>query len=87
MLNFWKYSTKFFGNCDQICEQLMVHGPSRATTILRSSQHLLRMNSNLVDVQSEQRERLEDECTALKREKKPFKIVTDQVLVIICQTW
>ena len=45
----------------------MVQGPSRATTILRTSiQHLLRMNSNLVGIQSEQRERLEDEGTTLK---------------------
>ena len=44
----------------------MVQGPSRATAILRSIQHLLRMNSNLVGIQSEQRERLEDESTALK---------------------
>ena len=61
----------------------MVQGPSRATAILRSIQHLLRMNSNLMGTQSEQRERLEDEGTTLKS-KKSFKLVTDQVLVIIC---
>ena len=44
----------------------MVQGPSRATAILCSSQHLLRMNSNLVGIQSEQRERLDDEGTSLK---------------------
>ena len=44
----------------------MVQGPSRGTAILRSIQHLLRMNSNLVGVQSEQWERLEDEGTTLK---------------------
>ena len=32
------------------------------------------MNSNLVDVQSEQRERLEDEGTALKRRKNRLKL-------------
>ena len=44
----------------------MVQGPSRATAILCSIQHLLRMNSNLIGIQSEQRERLEDEGTAPK---------------------
>ena len=57
---------KFFGNCGQIYEQFMVQGPSRATAILRSIQHLLRMNSNLVGIQNEQRERLENEGTTLK---------------------
>ena len=65
----------------------MVPGPSRATTILRSIQHLLMMNSNLVGIQSEQRERLEDKGTTLMKWKKSFKLVTDQILVIICQTW
>ena len=41
----------------------MVQGPSRATAILRSIQHLLRMNLNLVGIQSEQREGLEDKGT------------------------
>ena len=45
----------------------MVQGPSRTTAaILRSIQHLLRINSNLVGTQSEQRVRLEDEGTTLK---------------------
>ena len=44
----------------------MVQGPSRATAILRSIQHLLRMNSNLVGIQSEQWEQLEDESITLK---------------------
>ena len=42
-----------FGNCGRICEQFMVQGPSRAAAILRSVQHLLRMNSNLVGIQSD----------------------------------
>ena len=62
----------------------MVQGPSRTTAISRSIQHLLRMNSNLVSIQSEQRERLEDEGTTLKRKKNRFKLVTNQVFVIIC---
>ena len=65
-LDFWKYFVKIFGNCGQICEQLMIQGQSRSTSILRSIQLLLRMNSNLVDIQSEQWEQLEDEGTALK---------------------
>ena len=44
----------------------MVQGPSRATEIWRSIQHLLWMNSYLVGIQSEQRERLEDEGTTLE---------------------
>ena len=44
----------------------MVQGPSRATAILQSIRHLLRINSNLVGIQSEQRERLEDEGVTLK---------------------
>ena len=44
----------------------MVQEPSRATAILRSMQHLLMMNSNLVGIQSEQREQLENEGTTLK---------------------
>ena len=43
----------------------MVQGPSRAASILRSTQHLLRMNLNLVGIQSEQGERLEDEGLTL----------------------
>ena len=41
----------------------MVQGPSGATAILRV---VFRMNSNLVGIQSEQREWLEDEGTTLK---------------------
>ena len=52
---------KFFGNCGRICEQFMVQGPSGATAILCSIQHLLSMTSNLVGIQSEKRERLQDE--------------------------
>ena len=48
----------------------MVQGPSRPTAILRSIQHLLRMYSNLVGIQSEQRERLEDEDTTLKKKNR-----------------
>ena len=59
----------FFCNCGRICAQFMVQGPSRATAILRSIPHLLRMNSNLDGIQSEQRERLDDEGTALKYTK------------------
>ena len=44
----------------------MVQGLSRASAISRSIQHLLRMNSNLVGIQREQRERLEDEGTTLR---------------------
>ena len=44
----------------------MVKGPSRTTTILRNIQHLLRMNSNLVGIQTEQQELLEDEGTIPK---------------------
>ena len=44
----------------------MMQSPSRATAVLGCIQHLLRMNSNLVGIQSEQRERLEDEGTTLK---------------------
>ena len=44
----------------------MVQCPSKATVNLRSIQHLLRMNSNLVGIQSGQWERLEDEGTTLK---------------------
>ena len=47
----------------------MVQGPSRATAVLRSIQHLLSMNSNLVGIQSEQREQLDDEGTTLKWKK------------------
>ena len=72
-----------FGNGGRICEQFMVQGPSGATAILHV---VFRMNSNLVGIQSEQREWLEDEGTTLKW-KKSFKLVADQVLVIICQTW
>ena len=57
---FWKYSVKFFGNCGRICEQFMVQGPLKATAILCSIQNLLRVYSNLVGIQSEQREHLED---------------------------
>ena len=57
---------KLFGNCGRICERFVVQGPSRAAAILRSIQHLLRMNSNLVDIQLEQREHLEDEGTSSK---------------------
>ena len=42
---------------------------SKATAILRNVEYLLRMNSNLVGLQSEQRERLEDEGTTLKWKK------------------
>ena len=65
-LGFWKYFVKFFGNCGRICEQFMIQGQSRSTEILRSIQLLLRMNSNLVGIQSEQWEQLEDEGTTLK---------------------
>ena len=44
----------------------MIQGQSRSAAILRSIQHLLGMNSNLVGIQSEQWEQLEDEGTALK---------------------
>ena len=44
----------------------MIQGQSRCTAILRSIQHLVRMNSNLVGIQSEQREQLEDKGTILK---------------------
>ena len=44
----------------------MVQDPSRATAILRGIQHLLRMSSKLVGIQSEQRERLENEGTTMK---------------------
>ena len=44
----------------------MVQSPSKATVNLRSIQHLLRKNSNLVGIQSEQRERLGDKGTTLK---------------------
>ena len=44
----------------------MVQGPSRATAILRSVQHLLRINSNLVSIRSEKRERSGDEGITLK---------------------
>ena len=44
----------------------MIQGQSRSTAILRSIQLLLRMNSNLVGIQSEQWEQLEDEGTTLK---------------------
>ena len=44
----------------------MVQGQSTATAILRSIQHLLRMNSNLVGIQSEQWEQLKDEGNTLK---------------------
>ena len=57
---------KFFGNCGRVCEQFMVQSPSRATAILCGIQHLLRMNPNLVGIQSEQWEQLEDEGTTLK---------------------
>ena len=50
---FWKYFMKFFGNCGGIYEQFMIQGQSRSTAILRSIHHLLRMNSNLVGIQSE----------------------------------
>ena len=50
---FWKYSVKCFANCGRIYEQFMVQGQSRSTAILRSIQHLLRMNSNFVGIQSE----------------------------------
>ena len=52
-LGFWKYFVKFFGNCGRICEQFMIQGQLRSSAILRSIQHLLRMNSNLVGIQSE----------------------------------
>ena len=44
----------------------MVESPSRDAAILCSIQHLIRMNSNFVGIQSEQRERLEDKGTTLK---------------------
>ena len=44
----------------------MVQGLRRVTAILCSIQHLLRMNSNLVSILSEQWERLEDEGNTLK---------------------
>ena len=65
-LGFWKYFVKFFGNCGRICEQFMIQGQSRFTAILRSIQLLLRMNLNLVGIQSEQWEQIEDEGTSLK---------------------
>ena len=49
-LGFWKYFVNFFGNCGRICEQFMIQGQSRFTAILRSIQHLLRMNSSLVGI-------------------------------------
>ena len=52
-LDFSKYFVKFFGNCGRICEQFMIQGQSRSTAILRTKQHLLRMNSNLVGIESE----------------------------------
>ena len=45
-----------FGYCGRIREQFMVQGSSKATAVLCSIQHLLRMNSNLVGIQSEQKE-------------------------------
>ena len=44
----------------------MIQGQSRSTAILRSIQDLLRMNSNLVGIQSEQWEQLANEGTTLK---------------------
>ena len=44
----------------------MIQGQSRSSAILRSMQHLPRMNSNLVGIQSEEWELLEDEGTTLK---------------------
>ena len=44
----------------------MMKGLSRATALLVSIQQLLRMNSNLISIQSEQREWLEDEGTTLE---------------------
>ena len=44
----------------------MVKGPSKTAAILCSIQHLLWMSSNLVGIQSEQREQLEDKGTTLK---------------------
>ena len=44
----------------------MVQDPSKATAILCSIKHLLRMNSNLVGIQSGQWEWLEDKGTTLK---------------------
>ena len=49
----FKYFVKFFGNCGRICEQFMIQHQSRSAAILRGIQHLLRMNSNLVGIQSE----------------------------------
>ena len=47
----------------------MVQGQSRATAVLRNIQHLLRMNSDLVDRQSERREQIEDKSATLKWKK------------------
>ena len=57
---------KFFGNGGQISEEIMVQSSWRATVILHSIQHLLKVNSNLVGIQSEQWEQSEDEGTTLK---------------------
>ena len=44
----------------------MIQGQSRSIAVLHGIQHLLRMNSNLVGIQSKEREQLEDEGTTLK---------------------
>ena len=50
----------------------MVQDPSRATAILCSIQHLLRMD--LVGIQSEQWERLADEGSTLKWKKNRLNL-------------
>ena len=52
----------------EFVSSLWAQGPSRDVAILGTAAEysLLRMNSNLVGIQSEQRERLEDEGTTLK---------------------
>ena len=64
----------------------MVQGPSRATAILHSIQHLLMMNSNSVSFQSEQGSKgaVRGSRYYSEMKKKSFKLVTDQVFVIIC---
>ena len=56
---FWKYSVKFLVTVAEFVSSLW----SKAH---RELQQFCRMNSNLVGIQSEHRERLEDEGTALK---------------------
>ena len=64
----------------------MVNGQSRPTAILRSIQHLLRMSSKFGRYSKLVTGTVRGQGYYSEMKKKSFKLVTDQVLVIVCQT-